>query len=114
MALAKIKKVNPEHQDELGRFKTGNKAGNHYINRRYHEIKTLIHKNVTDDEIVDIVKTCIAQAKDGDGEARKWLFERLIGKPKEQDDMDTTTQGWNIVINVAEPPIVKAVKNEKE
>lgn len=116
MALSKKNKgINPEFQDEHGRFKAGNKAGNHYINRRYHEIKTLIIKNVTDQEIVDIVKTAVEQAKDGDSEARKWLFERLIGKPKEQDAMDATTAaGWNIVINVSEPPAVKRVINEAE
>jgi hypothetical protein len=115
LALSKKNKtpkgINPEFQDEHGRFKAGNKAGNHYVNRRYHEIKTLILKNVTDEDVKDILKTAVEQAKQGDAEARKWLFERLIGKPKEQDALETTAnQGWNILINVVDPNAIKPLE----
>jgi hypothetical protein len=100
-----IDRESNEHHDALGRFTAGNKAGQHYMVRRFAQVRTLIHKSVTDEDVVEIVKTAVEQAKQGDGEARKWIFERLIGKPKDEAEAGETSQGWNIIINVADPKV---------
>lgn len=92
---------NPEMMDENGKFIKGNKAGTNSFNARYHEIRTLIMYNVTNDDVKDIVVRAVDDAKKGDAEARKWLFDRLIGKAHHTNEA-TDTNNWQIVINVSD------------
>ena len=103
---------NPEVHDENHVFKKGNKSSvGHYIVRRYAEIRNLIAKEVSDDDIVKIVRRAVDDATNGDAEARKWLFERMIGKPKNEEDAPTERgDGWNIVINVMDPNAIKPLE----
>lgn len=107
------KPYNPDVHDERGVFKKGNKVSvGHFIVRRYAEIRNLIAKEVSDDDIVKIVRRAVDDAAQGDAEARKWLFERLIGKPKNEgeDGSPDKSEGWNIVINVMDPNVIKPLE----
>ena len=42
----------------------------------------LIHKTVTDEDAIAIIKKAVAQAKQGNRWARKFLWEYLVGKPR--------------------------------
>lgn len=79
---------NQAERDEKGRFKKGNKIspGRAPVAReiRYYDI---LKTSVTFSDWEDIVKKAVNDAKRGDGVARKWLADYLIGPPVEHKDI---------------------------
>lgn len=43
-----------------------------------------IRKGVSDADLAAIVRTAIEQAQEGDRFARRWLWDRVVGKPTQQ------------------------------
>ena len=68
---------------EDGRFQKGNPGGpgNPYA-RRVALLRNSIFEAVQPDDIEEIIKAQIAQAKQGDTVAAKFILERVLGRPQ--------------------------------
>lgn len=79
---------NQSERDERGRFKKGNKIspGRAPVDReiKYYDI---LKSTVTFSDWEDIVRRAVVDAKRGDGVARKWLSDYLIGPPVERKEI---------------------------
>lgn len=75
-------------RDKNGRFVKGHKSngGRAPVMRevRYYDI---LKSTVTFDDWAEIVKRAVTDAKRGDGVARKWLADYLIGPPIERKEI---------------------------
>ena len=77
-----------------GRFAPGNKAakGNPHF-KRMAELRGILLNAVTDSDLEEVAQTLIGQAKAGDIDSIKELFNRVLGKvieaPSEPADDDT-------------------------
>lgn len=85
----KAKNKQPSIDGKLGRDNSGQFVKGHRIsignkgptNQKAKELKKLFAECVTPDAMKKICKKCIAQAKNGNKDARKEIFDRLWGKP---------------------------------
>ena len=76
-------------RDKQGRFAVGNKGGpgNPYA-RRVAQMRRAMLNAVSDEDLNEIVTNLIEQAKRGDPQAIKILFDRLFGSPTSSPDPD--------------------------
>lgn len=82
-------------RDDKGKFvkgQSGNPAGRpkREVEKAY--LDATIGK-VSLEDWGKIVEKAVSQAKEGDGEARKWLSEYLLGKPTQQIDITGSPTG---------------------
>lgn len=72
-------------RDEKGRILPGsaplNPTGNVEVRKRHQHYLELMEEAITDEDIKEIVRTAVADAKGGDRWARQFVFEYLVGKP---------------------------------
>ena len=69
-----------------GRFAPGNRAGRGNPHaRRVARLRAALLRSVTPEDIVDVARALLAQAKEGDVAAAKELLQRLLGPPVELD-----------------------------
>ena len=73
-------------RDGAGRFAPGNRLakGNPHA-RRAQELRAALFEAVTPEDLREVVLRMVQDAKDGDHQARKELFDRTLGKPVEAD-----------------------------
>ena len=78
-------------RDEHGRFKKGEYKGGPGRPTKEREIKfyEVTLSSVSLDDWKVIVKKAVDQAKSGDGVARKWLADYLIGEPEKNVNLKT-------------------------
>jgi hypothetical protein len=91
-------------RDSSGKFVKGNKVavGNQGPrNQTAKELKKVLAKTITDDDIKKIVKKCIQQAKKGNKDARKELFDRLWGRPRQGIDIKSVITLCDIAARMA-------------
>lgn len=83
-------------RDDKGRFIKGSVGNPKGRPQKEREVKyyQLTVSAVSDSDWIEIVDYAVKQAKRGDGPARKWLSDYLIGLP--QQKVDLTTNGENI------------------
>jgi hypothetical protein len=76
------------NQDEQGRFIKGNKAAVGNPNAaRVARLRTALLAAVSPDDISDIIKSLVRQAKSGDVAAAKLLLDRCIGKDENENEI---------------------------
>jgi hypothetical protein len=90
-------------RDEKGRFKKGNKIspGRAPVARevRYYDI---LKSTVTFSDWEAIVEKAVSDAKRGDGVARKWLADYLIGPPVERKDITSGDEPLKVILVYAD------------
>lgn len=57
----------------------------------------LMRSCVTDDDVKAIMKKALEQAKRGDGQARKFLFDYFAGVPVQRHDVTTDDEPLDVV-----------------
>jgi hypothetical protein len=89
-------------RDEKGRFVKGHpdaaKGAKRGRPKRPTEERYLkaMTQCVTVDDWKKVIHTAVARAKAGDGQARQWLSDYLIGKPTQRVLADVTTAGESL------------------
>jgi hypothetical protein len=75
-------------RDKKGRFGKGNRAGQgNPKHRKIQKLKSALLDAVSAADIKSVVKQLVKSAKDGDVQAAKLLFDRVIGPIKEKIDL---------------------------
>ncbi|GAG27285.1 unnamed protein product [marine sediment metagenome] len=83
-------------RDEAGRFTTGCPGG---PGRTRDEqtaaarLKRLLAENVSDDDLVSIIRAVVERAQAGDEQMVKVLFDRLAGRPHQAIEVDAEVHG---------------------
>lgn len=93
---------NGDDRDDSGRFAKGNKGGpgNPHA-KKVHALRAALLKAVTPEDITGIAEKLVINAKTGDIQSIKELFDRLFGKPNTplQADDDPSTQRASVTFN---------------
>jgi hypothetical protein len=85
-------------RDKNGRFVKGHSGGPGRPKRSTEEkYLAALSRRVTLKEWIKIVDVAIARAKMGDGQARQWLSDYLMGKPVQRNEI-TGAEGGPIVV----------------
>lgn len=87
-------------RDENGKFVKGNPGGpGRPKKEREMKFYDLTLSTVTFDDWKEIIKKAVIQAKRGDGVARKWLADYIMGPPVQRLE-STGADGGAIVVSV--------------
>ena len=74
-------------RDERGRFAKGNHSGGRAPVMREVRYYEILKSTVTFDDWKAIIERAVTDAKRGDGVARKWLADYLVGPPIERKEI---------------------------
>jgi hypothetical protein len=85
----KAPSANGSNRDERGRFVQGNEGGpGNPFTRRVAALRTALLQQITEEDIQEVARRLLAQAKEGDLAAIKLLLQYAIGKPLETVNPD--------------------------
>lgn len=116
----------PVKRDASGRLMKGsaalNPTGNVEVRKRHQHYLQLMEEAITDQDVIDICKTAVTDAKKGNRFAREFIFQYLVGKPAtvragtpRNAPILALIQTWVQPDQPdAEPPIVVEVVDEDE
>lgn len=81
-------------RDAKGRFGLGNHAGRgNPMMIRAHQLRAALFASVTDADLREVIARMLADAKDGDQTSARLLLERLLGRPREEPNIEEDALG---------------------